>query len=314
MITEKFAAAAEEIRPQLFRSLRSLGASRSDAEDAAQEALLQHEEHQVPFTDSDDLCAGVTPFARRARCRRRPPTAPRRGTRRRACREAESALEAVEWRDVLRTVAAALSRMSPADRTPLDSSHTGHDHRAARRLAARCAPTRTASRPSASAVPRGAGQVSAAAPPRSRRDRHGGSGRSSRGRAHAGAVAVGGRRQQVVPRCAPERRHRVVLRGPRTATPVRLAPRPARSTSPAASTPDGASAPRCGGDGARRAVPACPPARAPRRSPDLPEQQLLDRSSSADPNPTKLSKSGVITHRVGPSTSLHLHPTLRGSP
>ena len=138
MITEKFAAAAEEIRPQLFRHLRSLGASRSDAEDAAQEALLRAWEHQVPFTDSDDLLRWCHTVARRAQIdvvrRRSHDAVPADGP----CREAESALEAVEWRDVLRTVAAALSRMSPADRRALTLTR-GHDRRAARRLAAaRC--------------------------------------------------------------------------------------------------------------------------------------------------------------------------------
>jgi RNA polymerase sigma factor (sigma-70 family) len=117
---DRFDAAAQAVRPLLVARLRRVGASREDAEDVAQEALLRAWGGRITFADDGDLLRWCTVVARRShidRVRRQ-----RRlldlGDRASGgeCRE----LEAVELRQILATVNSALTRLTEQERASLE--------------------------------------------------------------------------------------------------------------------------------------------------------------------------------------------------
>jgi hypothetical protein len=115
----RFDVAAQAVRPALIARLRAAGAAREDAEDAAQEALLRAWSRRVSYADDGDLLRWCTVVARHAHIDR-----VRHERRLRALPEIEAAgdtaeLESVELRHLLRTVRAALPRLTEAERRSL---------------------------------------------------------------------------------------------------------------------------------------------------------------------------------------------------
>lgn len=115
----RFAETAEVIRPLLIKRLRAFGATPADAEDAAQDALLKAWERSVRYENDQDLLRWCLVVARNFHI-----DGMRRGNRvvpltDRQCDMAATEMDAVELRQILALVRAALPTLTPAERRSL---------------------------------------------------------------------------------------------------------------------------------------------------------------------------------------------------